>query len=131
MAVPAACPPAARFARKYHYHRYLSSLSASSKLAAVPKNNTHVSFRVSVACRSPYDNGKVSAQGYSVVLVLYHSIFSVSIAPLFYLLTAMQILIDKSGYNDKNYPLNYKTQEMRFGQEKLLIIFCIYRIPKR
>ena len=70
-----------------------------------------------MACSFPYDNGKVSAQGYSVVLVLYHSIFSVSIAPLFYLLTAMQILIDKSGYNDKNYPLNYKTQEMRFGQE--------------
>ena len=36
---PPGCPPAARFARKYHYHRYLSSLSASSKLAAVHRNN--------------------------------------------------------------------------------------------
>ena len=66
----AGLPAGRAFARKYHYHRYLLSLSASSKLAAVPKNNTCVSFRVSVACRFPYDNGKVSAQGYLIVMLL-------------------------------------------------------------
>ena len=39
---PPGCPPAARFARKYHYHRYLSSLSASSNLAAVHRNNPNI-----------------------------------------------------------------------------------------
>ena len=58
----AGLPAGRAFARKYHYHRYLSSLSASSKLAAVHKKNIpQILFRVSVACRFPYNNGKVSA----------------------------------------------------------------------
>ena len=35
----AGLPAGRAFARKYHYHRYLSSLSASSSLAAVHRNN--------------------------------------------------------------------------------------------
>ncbi len=37
---PPGTPPTALSLRKYHYHRYLSSLPASSNLAAVPKSNT-------------------------------------------------------------------------------------------
>ena len=40
----AGLPAGRAFARKYHYHRYLLSLSASSNLAAVPKNNNYSAF---------------------------------------------------------------------------------------
>ena len=71
-----------------------------------------------MACRSPHDNGKVSVQGYSVVVLLYHSILKVSIVTPFYLLTATQNLsfekhqnhIDGNNEKQKNFIASIKHQ---------------------
>ena len=66
---PPGTPPTALSLRKYHYHRYLSSLPASSNLAAVPKSNTlgksrgHRSAFLWLAGSSPRNNGNVSVEG--------------------------------------------------------------------
>ena len=89
----AGLPAGRAFARKYHYHRYLLSLSASSNLAAVPKSNTPGKSR---GHRSAF-----------LWLVGFPTITAT------YLLRCLQLSMKVGDF----YPLTYKAREMRFGQK--------------